>query len=123
LRNGVVHLEDLHEPGAFEAAVAQYALPGGHVCGTCRMGSASDPSAVTDSRGRVLGVEGLRVADTSLFPTLMMAGTNLPAIMTGERIARMVLEERNATASPSTSAVVRSLSVVRRSATPPGHRP
>jgi choline dehydrogenase-like flavoprotein len=65
----------------------------------------------------------LRVADTSLFPTLMMAGTNLPAIMTGERIARMVLEERNATASPSTSAVVRCLSVVRRSATPPGHRP
>jgi len=117
LRNGVVHLEDLHEPGAFEAAVAQYALPGGHVCGTCRMGSASDPSAVTDSRGRVLGVEGLRVADTSLFPTLMMAGTNLPAIMTGERIAQMILEERNATVSPSTSAVVRNLSVVRRSAT------
>jgi 5-(hydroxymethyl)furfural/furfural oxidase len=117
LRNGVVRLADLHEPGAFEAAVAQYALPGGHVCGTCRMGSASDPSAVTDSRGRVLGVEGLRVADTSLFPTLMMAGTNLPAIVTGERIARMILEERNATASSSTSAMVRNLSVVRRSAT------
>jgi 5-(hydroxymethyl)furfural/furfural oxidase len=124
LRNGVVRLEDLQEPGAFEAAVAQYALPGGHVCGTCRMGSASDPLAVTDSRGKVFGVQGLRVADTSLFPTLMMAGTNLPAIMTGERIARMILEERSTTAAlPASSAVVRSIPVAKRSAILPGMRP
>jgi 5-(hydroxymethyl)furfural/furfural oxidase len=124
LRNNVVRLKDLQEQDALEAAVAQYALPGGHVCGTCRMGSSSDPFAVTDSRGRVFGVRGLRVADTSLFPTLMMAGTNLPAIMTGERIAQMTLEERGTTAAlPASSSVVRSIHVANRSDILPGMRP
>ncbi len=123
LRKSILRLEDLQDTRGFEAAAAQYALPGGHVCGTCRMGRADDPQAVTDSRGKVFGVEGLRVADASLFPTLMMAGTNLPAIMTGERIAQMILEERNLAAIASSSSVVSKLHDAKRVAATPRIRP
>jgi 5-(hydroxymethyl)furfural/furfural oxidase len=49
-----------------------------HACGTSRMGSTSDPMAVTDAGGRVIGVEGLRVCDASLMPTIPCANLNLP---------------------------------------------
>jgi choline dehydrogenase len=56
---------------------------GYHPCGTVPMGR--DARAATDSRGRVWGVEGLVVADASLFPTVPSSNTNLPTIMLGER--------------------------------------
>jgi choline dehydrogenase len=59
-----------------------------HACGSCRMGSAEDPSTVVDPDGRVHGVEGLRVADASIFPWVTRANTNLTAILVGERIAQ-----------------------------------
>ena len=65
-----------------------------HCCGTCRMGLASDPMAVTDASGRVYGVTGLRVADASLMPSVPRANTNLPVMMIGEKIAATILEER-----------------------------
>ena len=61
-----------------------------HASGTCRMGSASDPMAVTDEQGRVHGVAGLRICDASLFPTIPCANLNVPAIMVAERIADMI---------------------------------
>jgi 5-(hydroxymethyl)furfural/furfural oxidase len=68
--------------------------PGGHPMGTCRMGDSADPQAVTDSSCRVLGVEGLRVVDASIFPTPMTGGTNLPVIMAAEKAADIVLKDR-----------------------------
>ncbi len=65
-----------------------------HCCGTCKMGLASDPMAVTDASGRVYGVTGLRVADASLMPSVPRANTNLPVMMIGEKIAATILEER-----------------------------
>ena len=65
-----------------------------HCCGTCRMGRADDPLAVTDSVGRVYGVDGLRVADASLMPSIPRANTNLPVMMIGEKIAATILQER-----------------------------
>ena len=54
------------------------------------MGHSSDPEAVVDAQGRVLGVSGLRVADTSIFPNLPRANTNLTAIMVGEHISALM---------------------------------
>lgn len=58
-----------------------------HGCGTCRMGSPDDPDAVTDPRGRVLGVEGLRIADLSIVPRVPSAPTHATAMAVGAQIA------------------------------------
>jgi len=63
-----------------------------HASGTCRMGAASDPMAVCDGAGRVIGVEGLRVCDASVFPTIPCANLNLPVMMTAERIASLICQ-------------------------------
>lgn len=62
-----------------------------HPCGTCRMGRASDPLAVVDPECRVIGVEGLRVADSSIFPQVTNGNLNGPSIMTGEKAADHIL--------------------------------
>jgi 5-(hydroxymethyl)furfural/furfural oxidase len=61
-----------------------------HASGTCRMGSAADPLAVTDNQGRVRGIDGLRICDASLFPTIPCANLNVPVIMTAEKIAAAI---------------------------------
>lgn len=60
-----------------------------HAAGSCRMGPASDPLAVVDPSGRVIGHEGLLVCDASLMPSLPRANTHLPTVMIAERIADM----------------------------------
>jgi choline dehydrogenase len=62
-----------------------------HPCGTARMGRASDPMAVVDPECRVIGVEGLRVADSSVFPQITNGNLNGPSIMTGEKAADHIL--------------------------------
>jgi len=61
-----------------------------HHVGTCRMGSIHDRMAVVDPEGRVHGVQGLRVADASVMPTLPRANTFLPTVMVAEKIAAAV---------------------------------
>ena len=65
-----------------------------HPCGTCRMGRADDPMAVVDPECRVIGVEGLRVADSSIFPQVTNGNLNGPSIMTGEKAADHILGRR-----------------------------
>jgi len=61
-----------------------------HISSTCRMGSASNPHAVVDEEGRVHGVSGLRVVDTSIMPTCPRANTQATTYMIAERIAAIM---------------------------------
>ncbi|CAR51487.1 GMC family oxidoreductase [Burkholderia cenocepacia] len=58
-----------------------------HASGTCKMGAAVDPTSVTDGVGRVHGIAGLRVCDSSIMPSIPRANTNLPTLMLAERLA------------------------------------
>ena len=62
-----------------------------HLVGTCRMGPASDATAVVDEQLRVRGIEGLRVADASVMPTVTSGNTYAPALMIGARAADLIL--------------------------------
>lgn len=62
-----------------------------HPCGTCRMGRADDPMAVVDPENRVIGVEGLRLADSSIFPQITNGNLNGPSIMSGEKASDHIL--------------------------------
>jgi choline dehydrogenase len=76
---------------AIDAFVREHVESAYHPCGTCRMGSPDDPGAVVDPVARVIGVEGLRVADSSIFPQVTNGNLNAPSIMTGEKVADHVL--------------------------------
>ncbi|MDR9485747.1 MAG: choline dehydrogenase [Sediminimonas sp.] len=62
-----------------------------HPCGTCRMGRADDAGAVVDEQARVIGVTGLRVADSSVFPRITNGNLNAPSIMVGEKVSDHLL--------------------------------
>jgi choline dehydrogenase len=63
-----------------------------HPVGTCAMGPASDPMAVTDARGRVHGLENVFVSDCAIMPVIPRANTNVPAVVVGERVAGWILD-------------------------------
>jgi choline dehydrogenase len=65
-----------------------------HPCGTCRMGRADDPDAVVDPDCRVIGVESLRVVDSSILPRITNGNLNGPSILVGEKAADHILGRR-----------------------------
>ncbi len=86
------------QPGAgvdtddeIDAFIREHAESAYHPCGTARIGRRDDPNAVVDPECRVIGVEGLRVADSSIFPRITNGNLNGPSIMAGEKAADHVL--------------------------------
>ncbi len=86
------------QPGAavqtdqeLDAFIRDHAESAYHPCGTARMGRRDDPLAVVDPECRVIGVDGLRVADSSVFPQVTNGNLNAPAIMVGEKAADHIL--------------------------------
>jgi len=83
-------LDALSDDAAIDAWLTATVGDTGHICGTCRMGAPDDPGSVVNPRGRVLGLEGLFVADASVFPEVPRANTNLPTIAVAERLADLI---------------------------------
>jgi choline dehydrogenase len=79
--------KDLESEDALDEWMLSQVWIGQHLSGTCKMGPENDQMAVVDQRGKVHGIEGLRVADASIMPDCIRANTNLTTIMIGERIA------------------------------------
>ena len=82
---------DAQSDAAIDDFVREHVESAYHPCGTCRMGAADDPTAVVDPQCRVIGVERLRVVDSSIFPQITNGNLNAPTIMTGEKAADMIL--------------------------------
>jgi choline dehydrogenase-like flavoprotein len=86
----------IHDPGrVHERAVREYvretAITYHHQVGTCRLGT--DATAVVDPQLRVHGIDGLRVADASVMPSVTTGNTNAPSIMIGDRAAQFILAD------------------------------
>ncbi|MEQ9260641.1 MAG: choline dehydrogenase [Roseovarius sp.] len=82
---------EVQSDDALDAFIREHAESAYHPCGTCRMGRRDDRHAVVDPEGRVIGVDRLRVADSSLFPRITNGNLNAPSIMVGEKISDHVL--------------------------------
>ena len=86
------------QPGAecqtddqLDAFIREHCESAYHPCGTAKMGRTDDPMAVVDPECRVIGVEALRVADSSVFPRITNGNLNAPTIMVGEKASDHIL--------------------------------
>ena len=82
---------DVQTDAQLDEAIMEHVESAYHPCGTCRMGAADDAGAVVDPQTRVIGVEGLRVADSSIFPRITNGNLNAPSIMAGEKASDHIL--------------------------------
>ncbi len=83
--------EQMQTDEELDAFIREHAESAFHPCGTARMGRADDPMAVVDPECRVIGVEGLRLADSSIFPRIPNGNLNGPSIMVGEKASDHIL--------------------------------
>ena len=91
VRHEILPGPDADTDEALDAAIRDHAESAYHPCGTCRMGATGDPGAVVDPECRVIGVERLRVADSSIFPRIPNGNLNAPSIMVGEKASDHLL--------------------------------
>ena len=85
--------QQLASDAALDAWMPSALMTALHGTGTCKMGPADDAAAVVDFDGTVHGIEGLRVVDLSIAPTVVRTPTNATAMVIAERISQMILDE------------------------------
>lgn len=83
--------QDVQSDDQLNAFIKEHVESAYHPCGTCKMGAIDDPLAVVDPECRVIGVDGLRVADSSIFPRITNGNLNAPSIMVGEKASDHIL--------------------------------
>lgn len=83
--------KDVETDEEIDAFIRQHCESAYHPCGTCKMGQASDPMAVVDPECRVIGIENLRVADSSIMPQVTNGNLNAPTLMIGEKASDHIL--------------------------------
>lgn len=91
LRREIQPGADLQSDDDLDGFICDHVESAYHPCGTARMGRADDPMAVVDPTCGVIGVEGLRVADSSVFPRIPNGNLNGPSIMVGEKASDHIL--------------------------------
>ncbi len=82
---------DVTSDDAIDAWVKDNVESAYHPTGTCKMGRENDPSAVVDPTCRLIGLDGVRVVDSSIFPAVLNGNINAPTIMVAEKAADMIL--------------------------------
>ncbi len=85
---------ELQSDAELDGFIREHVESAYHPCGTCKMGAVHNKMAVVDPECRVIGVDGLRVADSSIFPRITNGNLNAPSIMTGEKAADHILGRR-----------------------------
>lgn len=86
--------DNVRTQAEYEAYARQYGRTSYHPTCTCKMGGDSDPMAVVDPQLRVRGVDGLRICDSSVMPSLIGSNTNAPTIMIGEKASDLLRGNR-----------------------------
>ncbi|MFN8831329.1 MAG: choline dehydrogenase [Labrys sp. (in: a-proteobacteria)] len=81
---------DIVTDAQIDAFIAQHVESAYHPSGTCRMGDPRHPMTVVDPQTRVVGIDGLRIVDSSIMPTITTGNLNAPTIMIGEKAADMI---------------------------------
>ena len=109
---------DIDSDAAIDAWVRQNAESAYHPSCTCKIGGDDDPLAVLDADCRVRGIEGLRVVDSSVFPTITNGNLNAPTIMVGEKAADIIRGRAPLPASNAPSWVDPEWEVRQRQGTP-----
>ncbi|MEM8851075.1 MAG: GMC oxidoreductase, partial [Pseudomonadota bacterium] len=83
--------EGAQSDAAIDAFLRDHIESAYHPCGTAKMGALDDPMAVVDPECRVIGLDALRVADSSIFPRVPNGNLNAPSIMVGEKASDHIL--------------------------------